>query len=291
MKTLYALLLALHTLLFSHFHGQPPVSSFEVASIRPTAPSAEHGMTLGLRLDGSQMRVDGLALRDIIALAYRVKQYQVNGPEWMTTERFDINAKLPPGAKAADVFKMLQTLLTERFAMTHHREKKEMPAYVLGIGKPPLRIRELPADPNAPPATDGLSTKVSGNMNGIVGDLGNGSTYTFGGGKFEGKKLTVTAFASELERYSDRPIVDVTQLKGIYDISFAVSVEEYGALLRRAALNSGMVMPPQVMRQLDNDDASSLPPAVEQLGLKLDSRRMPVDVITIDSVRKTPTEN
>jgi uncharacterized protein (TIGR03435 family) len=291
MKTLYAVAAGFLSFAPILSQAQPARLEFEVASVRATPPSAEHGMTLGLRMDGSQMRIDGLPLRDIIALAFRVKQYQVSGPEWMAAERFDISAKLPPGAKAAEVFVMLQALLSDRFALAFHREKKEMPAYAMIVGKPPLRLREIPQDPNAPPPADVLTTKVSGNQNGIIGDLGNGATYTFGGGKFEGRKLTVAALASELERYSDRPIVDLTQLKGTFDLTFTVSVEAYGALLRRAALNSGMVMPPQAMRQFENDGTSALPEAAEQVGLKLESRRMPVDVLAIEQVRKTPTEN
>ena len=291
MKTLCAFLLALHAFVFAHLHGQPSRPEFEVASVRATAPSAEHGMTLGLRMDGAQARLDGLALRDIIALAYRVKQYQVNAPEWMTTERFDISAKLPAGAKPSQVFAMLQTLLADRFGLTLRRDTKEMAAYVLITGKPPLKLRELPPAPDASPAAEALTTNISGGRNGIAGDLGNGATYTFGGGKFEGKKLTIAALTSELERYSDRPIVNLTPLKGTYDVSFTVSIEAYGALAGRAALNSGMVMPPQMMRLVEAGDSNALPDAVEQLGLKLESRRMPIEVLTIEQARRTPTDN
>jgi uncharacterized protein (TIGR03435 family) len=82
----------------------------------------------------------------------------------------------------------------------------------------------------------------------------------------------------------------MTQLAGLFDVTFTVSAEEYGQLLGRAALNSGMAMPPQMRMQLENAEFNALPGAVEQLGLKLESRRMPVDVLVIDQVRKTPTE-
>src|SRR5215471_19323071 len=102
MKTLCALIMAIHSFVFvrlARFHAQPARPEFEVASVHPTPPSQEHGMSFGLRLDASQVRVLSLPLRDIIAAAYRVKPYQVYGPDWITTTQFDISAKMPAGAK------------------------------------------------------------------------------------------------------------------------------------------------------------------------------------------------
>src|SRR6185369_1744512 len=118
----------------------------------------------------------------------------------------------------------------------------------------------------------------------------NGSSYNFVGGKFEAKKLRMATLATELERFAERPIVELTNLKGTYDATFAVPAEDYQALLRRAAVNSGIVMPAQMMRAIDND-INPLPQAIEQLGLKLDARRLAVDLLVIDQVRRTPIEN
>jgi uncharacterized protein (TIGR03435 family) len=263
---------------------------FEVASVRPTPPSAQHGLSLGFRMDSAGMHIGGLTLREIVAAAYRVKTYQVRGPDWTETERFDVNATLPPGAKADQIPEMLQALLAERFGLVLHREKKEMPVYALIIGKPPLRLQELPPDPHAAPTREVVNGTLTGGPAGVFRDLGNGSSYTFAGGKFEGKKLPVATLATELERYSDRPMVDLTELKGIYDVRFETPAEDYQVLLRRAAVNSGMVIPAQMMRVIDND-TNPLPQAVEQLGLKLDSRRMAVDLLVIDQARKTPIDN
>src|SRR6185295_9214849 len=96
-----------------------PKFEFEVASVRPssktigdTAPVA-----LGLRLDGSQARIGSLTLRDYIAMAYRMKSYQVMGAEWISTDRFDVNAKLPEGSTVDQIPAMMQSLLSERFAL------------------------------------------------------------------------------------------------------------------------------------------------------------------------------
>src|SRR5436309_1439783 len=80
-------------------HAQSKLE-FEVASVRPfsIAPQAnDASVTLGLRMDGAQVRIGGLTMRDLLGMAYRVKLYQLNGPEWMATERYDVNAKLPQG--------------------------------------------------------------------------------------------------------------------------------------------------------------------------------------------------
>jgi uncharacterized protein (TIGR03435 family) len=290
MKTLCALLMALHAFLFGHFHAQHAKLEFEVASVHPTPPSQEHGMSLSLKLDASQVRVIALPLRDIMAAAYRVKPYQISGPEWITTTPFDISAKMPSGATIREVPDMLQSLLADRFGLVVHREKKELPVYALVGGKGPLRLRAHATDSAA--AADRLTWSLSGNPAGVSNVVGDGSSYSFAGGKFEGRKLTVAALATELERYSPRPIVDMTGLAGAFDATFTVTPEAYGQLLVRAAINSGMVMPPQMRVQIEsNGEFNALPEAVEQLGLKLEARRMPIDMLVVDDVRKTPTEN
>jgi len=294
MKTLCAFLMAIHSFVFVHlarFHAQPARPEFEVASVHPTPPSQEHGMSFGLRLDASQVRVLSLPLRDIIAAAYRVKSYQVYGPDWITTTQFDISAKMPAGTKIGQVPDMLQSLLVDRFGLVFHREKKDTPVYALVIGKPPLNLREHRADASAPTGADTLTWSFSGNPNGVSNVLGDGSSYTFAGGKFDAKKLSTPALATELERYSPRPIVDMTQLTGTFDATFTVTPEAYGQLLGRAALNSGMVMPMQMRNEIENSGFNALPEAVEQLGLKLDARRMPLDVIAIDQLRRTPSQD
>ena len=294
MKTLCAFLMAIHSFLFVHlarFHAQPARPEFEVASVRPTPPSQEHGMSFGLRLDASQVRVVALPLRDIIAAAYRVKPYQVNGPDWITTTQFDISAKMPAGTKIGQVPDMLQSLLVERFGLVFHRDTKDMPVYALVIGKPPLHLREHQTDVHTPAGSDTVTWSISGNQNGVTNVGGDGSSYMFAGGTFDAKKLSVSALAAELERYSPRPIVDMTQLAGTFDAAFTVTPEAYGQMLGRAAINSGMLIPPQMKSQIEASEFNALPEAVEQLGLKLDARHMPVDVIAVDQVRRTPTEN
>src|SRR5665213_2209798 len=223
-----------------------PKLEFEVASVRPSeAPGRGDAIALGLRLDGTQARIGSLPLRDYIAMAYRVKAYQVVGPDWLGTVRFDVNAKLPAGSTADQIPRMLQSLLADRFGLKFHREPKEMPVFALVIGKPPLKLKDTIVDPDAPAPTGAVAISASGSAAGVAVNLGNGSSYTFAGGTFDGKKIEGRILADMLERYADRPVLDMTGLKGTYDFNFAVTPEDYQTLLIRAAVNSGVTLPPQ----------------------------------------------
>ena len=292
MKLLYALaagILALHP---APAQAQSPTIEFEVASVRPfsIAPQAnDASVTLGLRMDGAQVRIGGLTMRDLLSMAYRVKLYQLNGPEWIATERYDINAKLPADVSPDKLPEMMQALLTDRFGIRLHHEKKEMPVFALLLGKPPLRLKEIVIDPNAAPPTS-VQVTGTGSAAGIAVNLGNGSSYTLAGGKFEAKKVDAAAIAAVLERFTDRPVMDSTDLKGTYDLEFGVTPDDMQTLMIRAAINAGVQLPPQALRLLDNG-GNPLENAADQLGLKLESRKMPVDIVVIDQISKTPTEN
>ena len=243
-------------------------------------------------MDGAQLHYAGFPFREYVSRAYRVRVSQVIGPDWMASERFDIDAKLPAGTTPAQIPEMLQALLSDRFALKQHREQKEMPMYALTLGKPPLRLKESPRDADAAPRNEALvNVTVVVGAGGTSVDLGRGSSYTFGAnGKFDGKRMTAELFASTLERYCDRPVVNMTALSGTYDVVFEVTPEESQVLGIRAAVNAGVRLPPQAMNLLDSG-GNPLIVAVEQLGLKLDARKAPVDVLVVDDARRTPVEN
>src|SRR5262249_27080423 len=109
---------------------------------------------------------------------------------------------------------------------------------------------------------------------------------------FEAKKLTMAALASMLERFLDRPVVDLTGVNGSYDVTFDLSPEDYRAMLIRAATAAGLVMSPDSLRVLDASPApASLFEGLAKFGLNLETHKAPLDVLVVDSVRKTPTEN
>lgn len=269
-----------------------PRPEFEVATIRPSTQGPQDGVTAGVRIDGAQFRSAFLTLKDYLGLAYRVKLYQISGPDWISSDRFDISATLPPGT-ANQIPEMMQRLLEDRFLVKMHREKKDFPVYVLEVAKGGLKMQAAGPDPD--PANADAKTPLtitgSGNAQGVSVNLGRGASYTFANNKFEGRRLTTALIAATLERFVDRPIVDATDLKGTYDITLEVTPEDYRAMLIHAAVAAGVSLPPEALRLLDGASTPSLFDSLQRAGLKLDARKAPLDMMIVDDGRKTPTEN
>jgi len=272
---------------------QPAGPEFEVATIRPSVPSPEVSVKAGVRIDGAQVRWVSLTLKYYMATAYRVKQYQISGPDWISSDRFDISATIPAGVSTTQMPEMLQRLIEDRFQLKMHREKKDFPVYALEIAKGGLKIQANPPDPDAPKldATTPANTNVNGSAQGVSIDFGRGSSYTFANNRFEARKLTLANVVRALELYTDRPVVDMTGLTGTYDFTLEVTAEDYQAMLIRAAVSAGFTLPPQALRLLDGASIPSLFDSLQKVGLKLDARKAPLDVIVVDDARKTPTDN
>jgi uncharacterized protein (TIGR03435 family) len=267
---------------------------FDVASVRPAAPinaSGQEKVNLGVHMDGSHVRIASFSLRDLVVRAYGVKAAQVTGPDWIASERYDVNATLPAGSTADDIPVMLQALLADRFKLKVHRDKKEFPVYALILGKTPLKLVEDALDPDTGESKGAVNTMASGSAAGVSVNLGRGSYYTFADNQFEAKKMSVDRLCLQLERYVDRPIINMTDLKGTYDVTLKLTPEDYQAMLIRIAVNSGVVLPPQVLQYMEGNSIGSLFEAIQQAGLKLDARKAPLDLIVVDQAQKTPTEN
>src|ERR1035438_8232633 len=282
------------------FSQTPPWRlEFEVASINSsslsTAAQANAGqVNVGVQIDGAQVHCANLSLTEYIRAAYRVKEYQVVGPDWLASERFDVSAKLPAGAKREQVPEMLQTLLADRFGMKTHRETRDLPAYAIIVGKGGLKIKESPPDPAADSAASGaapINVTASGSRAGVSINYGGGSSYTFANNRFEGKKLTMAVLADSLSRYVDRPVVDMTGLPGKYDLTLQFTPEDYLTMTIRSAVAAGVSLPPEALKYLDNASDESLFSSVEALGLKLEPRKAPLEVLVIDQAAKAPTAN
>src|ERR1044071_6990321 len=95
--------------------------AFEVASIRPSINAPRQAVSAAGRTDGAQFRIAGLTIRDYISMGYAVKLNQISGPDWITTDRFDIAATLPVGSRPDQVPSMMETLLEDRFELKAHR--------------------------------------------------------------------------------------------------------------------------------------------------------------------------
>lgn len=290
MKLLYAATVGIFVAALAFGQAAVPKLEFEVASVRQSQPSGLNRVDAGLRLDGSQAHFGSLTLKDYIAMAHRVTASRVTGPDWISSQRFDISAKLPDGGTRDQIPEMLQSLLADRFQLKFHHETKDLPAYVLILGKSPLKITKTP-DTEPPGAQGAVNVAVSGSAAGISVDLGNGSYYTFANNQFEFKKTSMDVVAERLERFMDRPIVNMTALTGNYDLTLMLTPEDYRELLIRSAVNAGVDLPPQALRLLDNGPPVSLFDAIDQAGLHLDSRKLPLDLIVVDQALQTPTDN
>lgn len=275
------------------FAQNAPRPEFEVATIRPSAQTPQDGVTAGVRIDGAQVRCAFLTLKDYIGIAYRIKLYQVSGPDWLGSERFDIAGTVPAGISTTQFPEMLQSLLEDRFKLKIHRDKKDFPVYVLEVAKGGLKMQESAPDADLANADAKAPVNVtgSGGSQGIAINYGRGTSYTFANNRFEAKRFTMDLLAGNLERFVDRPIIDSTDLKGMYDIVLDVTQEDYRTMLIRAGVNAGVSLPPEALRLLDGASVASLLDAMQKLGLKLDARKAPLDLLVIDEARKTPTEN
>ena len=264
---------------------------FEVASIKPSAPNAQGPASAGLHIDGAMVRYSSLSLKLYLGMAYGLKNYEISAPDWMTSERWDITAKLPDGSDQKQIPEMLQALLRDRFQMKMHRETKEFPVYGLIIGKRELKLKEPPADPAAEGGEQSVNVATSVSGAGTTVTYGNGSYFTLDDNKFKGKKLPMAIIAGALARFADRPVVDMTDLKGSYDFTMEFSPEDFRAMMIRAAIAQGSVVSPEVLKLVDASSGDTLFNAVEKLGLKLESRKAPIEMLVIDQAVKTPTEN
>jgi uncharacterized protein (TIGR03435 family) len=297
--------------------AQQPSPAFEVASIKPAgqinpARIAAGAMRIGMTVDNARVDIGFFSIADLIRTAYRVKQYQVTGPDWLGGDRFNIQAKIPDGVSKDLVPEMLQALLAERFKLTFHRENKEMPVYAVVTGKNGPKLKQAEPEPATPPTPpkDALTigqgpnqVHVSGSMQGGRGVVmtggGRGGTMRMapgqnGGMRMEASKIAMPAFAEMLSRFVDRPVVDMTELKGDYQVGIDISMEEIRNVAQRAGLSSlaGMIDPTTPIKApADGSDPTSIFTSIQQLGLKLEPRKSPAEIIVVDHVEKAPTEN
>jgi uncharacterized protein (TIGR03435 family) len=309
--------------------------SFEVATIKPSAPldqakivaALQSGgkMPIGMHLSPGQAEYTYLDLRTLVSLAYGVKPNQVTGPDWMASTRFDITAKMPGGATKDDANKMLQSLLEERFKLVAHRSTAEHPVLAIVQGKGPLKLKEsaekpVAIDENTPlrpgeMKMDGQDGPIRMSVNAANGtavvDMGlkgkmtqklNPATQSvhmdFSMTTLPGFAEMLTQMMSQMAGGATRPIVDMTDIKGNYDVSIEFPIAEILAIARNAGMDLGAVpggrgpgAGPADAASDPSGGASSLTDAVQALGLKLESRKAMVEQIVVDKIEKTPTDN
>jgi uncharacterized protein (TIGR03435 family) len=293
---------------------------FEVASIKPSGDLAATFAAgkmphMGMKIDNSQVDIGSFTLAQLISAAYKVKAFQISGPDWIKTTRFDIVAKIPDGVSKDQVPDMLRALLEERFKLSIHRENKELPAYGLMVGKNGTKL--TPSPPDAPQdasqtpsdnekvvdTPDGqvhvkstgrgqnTAMEISGGRNGTVKmSMANGTMH------LESSKMSMAALAERLTPFLDHPVVDMTEMKGTYVVSLDLSMEDMMAAARASGM--GAAMPggrdgagSDGVPVASDPAGSSIFSSVQKLGLKLERQKTAFELIVIDHLEKVPTEN
>jgi len=276
----------------------------------------------GPHVGASQAEYTFMSLKDLIALAYKVKAYQVTGPDWLATERFDILAKMPDGATKDDAPAMLQALLEDRFKLTVHRDTQEHPVLGLVVGKGGLKLKEstiaaLPIDEDAPlkpgemkmdtpdgPARMTRNPDGSGTVN-----MGTKGTFTQ---KMDGQNLRIEASTITMAGFADmltqmmqiggastRQVVDMTGLKGNYQAAVELSMADLIASARAAGVDvpgpggpgSGAADAAAAATPSDPSGGATVYESVQRLGLKLENRKAPIEQLIVDHAEKAPTDN
>ena len=226
--------------------------TFEVVSVKLSPPDSH---TETRRYPGGRFTATGVTLKALIQRAYDVQDFRIlGGPKWLTSDRYDVEAKASRDTDGEQLDLMIRALLTDRFKLTVHRETRSLPIYLLAVEKNGPLLRK--------------------NTKGV------GPTWSLGRGLLEGEKVSMSMFATDiLEKVLHRVVVDRTGVDGDFDIrlTWAPDQAQPPAPLGETVDNAPVV---------DSSGSSIFTALREQLGLKLESQNGPVEVIIIDSAEK-----
>jgi uncharacterized protein (TIGR03435 family) len=271
-------------LTFTNLQAQTPPArpQFEVASVKPAAHDETGGRMPMMReimrtrrppgmipMDGpGRVRLENWALLDLIAAAYSVHASQVSGPSWLADQAFNIEAKAPEGIQKEQLNGMLQSLLEERFGLKVHRDSQTKSGFALVVGKNGPKLK--PAEPPPTPAQgvteeEQRARQALATQKRMQENRENG-TPLVGLSRANFRSITTEALAAQLARFAEAPVVDETGLTGKY----SVTIETW----KNADVPGGTVFE-----------------AVENLGLKLEPRKVTVEMVMVDRVSRTPTAN
>ena len=253
-----ALAAVLMLLLFARAdaQGQAARLTFDVASIHRSDANDSTGGIKPLP-GGNGYMVQNIPVKLMISLMYKVPMRQITGgPQWLESERFDIQAKTDRPYSIEDLHIMFQNLLADRFGLQFHKESREGNVYALTVDKPGLKMK---------PNTSEQDFKIPVNFG------PNGSVI--------GTRVPMPYlcwFLSQALQADERPVIDRTGLQGNYDFTLSFAPQRLPGATHDGA---------------DPLDRPSLFDAVkDQLGLKLESTRGPVDIYVIDRIAE-PSDN
>jgi uncharacterized protein (TIGR03435 family) len=232
--------------------GQAPGKlEFEVATIRPALSPAERTSAP----ENSPERVYYIfaSVRNLLMKAYGLPIHQVLGPSWIDSDRYDIEAKVPVGTSAEQVNEMLRNLLADRVRLKVHRETRELPLYELVVARGGAKLKN--SDPND---AGGRKSRYVG-RNYVVTN----------------PRATMAEVADILRSFLDRPMLDRTGLMGTYAFNFTYTPDTPG----------------NQRQGPDPNDINVFTAVQEQLGLRLEATKGPLEVVVVDQGERAPTGN
>lgn len=263
-------------------------------------------------------------LKSLLTYAYGVKPYQITGPDWMSNTRFDIEAKLPDGSSKSDAAAMLRTLLEDRFQLVTHTATEDHPVLAIVVGKngpklKPSADKPVPIDKDTPlrpgeVKMDGPDGPVRGRIDmatmssvidmGLKGKMAYKIDVAAKSVRIDFRMTTLPGFADMTTQLLTqlagpasggapvRQIVDMTGIQGNYDASLEISLSDLQATaLAQAFGQNAPATAATTGVAPDPGSGSTLTQALDSMGLKLESRKAPVQQFIVDHIEKVPTEN
>jgi uncharacterized protein (TIGR03435 family) len=251
--------------------------SFEVASIKPS--NSADRRSLFKYEPGGRFTSLNVPVKQLIEIAYEIKDYQISGgPGWMASDLFDVVAKANDSATFDQYSPMLQSLLAERFHLVIRRETREMPVYALVVSKNGPKFKDAhESDPNIP------------QLKGRADLAGNGArprVSIIRRGRLTTQGSSMPGLASQLSSILGRTVLDKTALTGMYDLKLEWQPDENQvAMFQAMGVPEGFGAPPP-----DWPGPTLFTALEEQLGLRLESQKGPVEMFAIERIEK-PSEN
>jgi uncharacterized protein (TIGR03435 family) len=230
-----------------------PAPAFEAASIKPS--KAEPGSSSGINTKIGSISARNVTLKRCIRGAYDVQESQIaGGPKWAGEDRYDIDAKAAGPAGDLELMEMLRSLLSERFMLAFHRETRELPGYALVVGKSGLKAKR--SQPEAESRTNSSRTAI------------------------DAEACSLHQLAQKLSEVIHFPVADLTGVEGGFDFQLKWTPDDM-----QAKPPSGGDKPGIAPADLANGP-SVFAALQEQLGLKLEPRKVPTEVLVIDRAEK-----
>ena len=277
-----------------------PLARFEVASIKRNTSG---NTFISFDVQPDRLSLINIPVRQLIVRAHQVQPHQITGgPSWITSDRFDVVAKAETVVAPAQMNVMLQALLTERFKLVFRREErpgdifrlmKARPDGKLGGGITPAAVECAGPGrgPRPGPAAEPAGRAAAPGPGRAAGPAGPGGPpggcfFMMAPGRMQMAGQPMSAFANTLAQQLGRPVFDETGLTGAYDLTLTFMPDSVGRGMPSGPPPPGAPEPPPI-----DPNAPALTTALqEQLGLRLDAGKGPMEMIVIDSIAQ-PTED